>query len=437
MPIPITEQPKVLPKVGDPIPGTNLKYEEADIANLGYTAPATTDATIANSTVRRYTRATGRMDYSNPAYPQGIRIAIDPTTGEDIPTSPLGTPTGGAPVTYASEALRIAAEKAKSPLVTDEATIRQQMRERVQEQIDAIKNTYAGLISKENIAGMGRLGETRAIGARSGILGQDFGTAQMEKTTQLNEAQVKALENERDVTIGGILTKIDSEAYTRAQNALATADKNSQEYLTALKANQDTSIADATLLAKSGADLSKLTDEQYKKLLTSSGYTDEQMKALFIVNKPEDKVVTSGTVGNKYYVVTKDPITGAKKSETIDLGFIVPVEWKEQKLDNGSILFYNPKNPKEQQIYNVGTSGGGKGLSATDIKNLNAGGVATDVAQGIFKDASSGYSDTAIQKNLDETYGGELAKQYWTAFTNTMRKSQTANAALLNALGIH
>lgn len=307
--------------------GTTLAQDAAKAANQGkpgydtlgnpLASPAI-DPTIAGSGVRRYA-----------------------DTG-----LPYAAPTSG---TYASEGASLAAA-ANAP-VKDEATIRAEMRANVQDQIDAIKNSYAGLISSENIAGAGRLGATRAVGARSGVLGQDFGNAQMDQTTQLNEQQVKALQNERDVTINGILGKIDSEAYTRAQNEVTTANANSEKYMAYLKDSRDQARTDALTLAKSGADLSTLSDEQYKKLLDATEYSPQQMQALFTTNKPQDQVLTSFTNGNKYIVVTQDPITKVRKTDTVDLGFTVPIDWQSSKLDDGSILFYNPKDPKQQQIY--------------------------------------------------------------------------------------
>lgn len=351
-------------------------------AGVGY------DPTIAGSGVRRYTDTTGG------AY-------TPPTSG-----------------TYDTEAAKLAA-LAKTP-TPDEATIREQMRARVQEQIDAIKNTYTGLISAENVRGTGRLGSARAAAARSGTLGQDFGLAEKSNVEQLNAEQVKALQNERDTTIAGILGKIDSEAYTRAQNAKVEAAGNSDKYLAYLKESRDQSRNDALTLAKSGASLTQLSDEQYKKLLDTTGYTPEQLQGLFTINKPQDQVLTSFTQGNQYIVVTQDPITKQRKTEKVDLGFTVPTEWKDSKLDDGSILFYNPKNPKDQQIYhpaNVSLDYTEKSLRIQKLRQELAAGeptaVTTDLQDAATAISQGADADKVRQRFLDKhPQKGDLYLKY-------------------------
>lgn len=324
--------------------------------------------------------------------------------------NPYIAPTAG---TYDAEAAKLAA-LANAP-VKDEATIREEMRQRVQEQIDAIKNTTAGLIAKENIAGEGRLGETRAASARSGTLGQDFGIAEKAKVENLNAAQVKALENERDVTISGILGKIDSAAYDRAQNAKVEASTNTENYMTYLKESRDQARTDALNLAKSGGSLDKLTDDQYKKLLDKTEYSPEQLQALFTTNKPQDKVLTSFTQGSQYIVVTQDPITGQRKTEKIDLGFEAPIDWKDTKLDDGSILFYNPKNPSEQKIYHPATTGKGTSgaiFSPEDKRVISQAGLANadERTRAIFVNTPTAFRQSFIQsgKASDKMTPNEL-----------------------------
>lgn len=354
----------------------------------------------------------------NPAQVAGVKAGTgyDPTiAGSGVRRYTGETPTSG---TYDTEAAKLAA-LAKTP-TPDEATIREQMRARVQEQIDAIKNTYTGLISAENVRGTGRLGSARAAAARSGTLGQDFGLAEKANVEQLNAEQVKALQNERDTTIAGILGKIDSEAYTRAQNAKVEAAGNSEKYLAYLKESRDQSRNDALTLAKSGASLTQLSDEQYKKLLDTTGYTPEQLQGLFTINKPQDQVLTSFTQGNQYIVVTQDPITKQRKTEKVDLGFTVPTEWKDTKLDDGSILFYNPKNPKDQQIYhpaNVSLDYTEKSLRIQKLRQELAAGEPTAVTTDL-QDAANAISqgadaDKVRQRFLDKhPQKGDLYLKY-------------------------
>lgn len=60
----------------------------------------------------------------------------------------------------------------------DETAIRKQKESEFQSQIDAINAVYADKLRQERTTGQGRLGSGRAIQARSGLIGSDFGTAQ-------------------------------------------------------------------------------------------------------------------------------------------------------------------------------------------------------------------------------------------------------------------
>lgn len=330
----------------------------------------------------------------NPAMP-GAPVPTDPIASSGVRR--YTAPTSG---TYDTEAGAYFAGTPKT--APDEATIRQQMRDNVQGQIDAITNSYAGLIAKENVAGAGRLGQTRAVAARSGTLGSDFGNASLDKTAQLNADQVAALTAQRDTVIQGILGKIDDQAYQRSLEAKATASKNSTDYLGYLKSVQDTSRADVATLAKSGAALTSLTDAQYKRLLDSSGYTPEQLNTAFVLNKPPETVLTSFTQGNKYYVVTQDPVTKARKTETVDLGFTVPQDYNQTKLDDSTIVFYpnkfDPTKPIKDQIMTY-TVGNGSSVAAqkaaADLANVQL------RNKQIEKDLA-GTADESVTKDLQD-----------------------------------
>jgi len=268
--------------------------------------------------------------------------------------------------TYSTEAERMLKANAATPIVTDENAIRQKMRENVQSQLDAIKAVAADRIATEKVAGENRSGQTRAVNARSGTIGQDFGNAAQEKTTTLNAAAVKAIENQRDMEIQSILTKVDSDAYQRSKDATELAKKNATEYVNYLKEKRDSARTDIATLAKGGMTLDKLTEQQYKNLLDASEMTPSELNAAFVLNKPQESVVTSFTQGNKYYVITKDPITGKNKTETIDLGFSVPKNYNQTKVNDTTVLFFPDKfdetKPIKDQIITYSVGGGKAGV---------------------------------------------------------------------------
>lgn len=232
----------------------------------------------------------------------------------------------------------------------DESTIRRKQREGVQELVDNIKNYYAGEIARKQEEGKNITGAARAAAAKTGTLGGDFGNAEQARARGVVDANVRAVEAAQAADISRILTGVNARADELVEAEKTKAQKNQESYMTYLSGKQTEARGDATNLAKLGKNLSELSNEEYNKLLEQTGYSKQQLETLFTLNKPTDKVLTSFTQGNKYYVVSQDPVTGQRKTETVDLGFEVPTDWKEAKVGDG-IMFYNPADPKDNFIY--------------------------------------------------------------------------------------
>lgn len=81
-----------------------------------------------------------------------------------------------------------------------------------QAQIDAQNAVYRDMLNKAQAEGQGRIGSNRAIQARSGLLGSDFGSAQANEINTANSEQYQAIENARRNAIQEILTQAKSSA---------------------------------------------------------------------------------------------------------------------------------------------------------------------------------------------------------------------------------
>lgn len=285
----------------------------------------------------------------------GANGALDPVIAGSGVRRYTGTGTPGADPAAAA----FAAGGALDTAGPDEAKIRADAQAAVQAQIDAIKNTYTGILAQADITGQNNLGRTRATAARGGTLGSDFGNADLANTAQLNDQQKQTILAERDSKISAIMTGATTRADTLIENAKNRASTNTAAYLDHLKSVADATKADIVNLAKSGASINDLTDQEYNTLLDQSGMTPEQFHASFILNKPQPTVLTTVTQGSKYIVVSKDPITGKTSTDTIDLGFTVPPEYNSQKLDDGTVIFtpktWDPKKPLKDQILTYGS----------------------------------------------------------------------------------
>ena len=360
--------------------------------NPDYKAPATSTGTppakkedpIGSSTVRRYT---GKETLGESAYDKASREYV----AQLDTTQP------------------------------DESMIRSKALEAVEAQKNAIINTYAGLVAEERKTGVGRLGRTRATAARSGTLGSDFGNADLAETDKLNADQVAALEREKQLKIEELFNGVNKDVADRVQKQKDLAKANMETRLAYFKETADKAKSQVKALAQAGATIDDLTDVEFNHLLETTGMTEEQLKTEFTINKPKKDIVHQEVMGNKYLVVSKDPKTGALKSETVDLGFSVPQGYKVQKLDNGQILFMpdkiDPSRPFSEQVMTYGSPTGNnptentkpitdgalkttQGDIAKGVQFLNSGGVDQESGREFNGVGTDGWADPNLYKYL-------------------------------------
>jgi hypothetical protein len=87
----------------------------------------------------------------------------------------------------------------------DEASIRNNILSQFQGEIDATNAIFTDRLNRAKATGEGRLGSDRAIQARRGLLGSDFGGAQTEDILSGNEADLQEVENQRVIAISNIM----------------------------------------------------------------------------------------------------------------------------------------------------------------------------------------------------------------------------------------
>lgn len=120
----------------------------------------------------------------------------------------------------------------------DENAIRKQKESEFQAQIDAINAVYADKLRQEKLVGQGRIGSSRAIQARSGLIGSDFGTAQTWQVQQLNKEQEAAIESERLALVNQILTQARESAASEIAAKRQAREAGGKAYLEYLAGQQ-------------------------------------------------------------------------------------------------------------------------------------------------------------------------------------------------------
>jgi hypothetical protein len=259
-------------------------------------------------TVKRYTAPATSAPTSKPG------PALPP-----IPTPPMPTPANNvsAPVAPAEpEQYTDPVQEyydsldRTAPTADDQAKIREDARKAMQAYIDSINSYYAGLVGQEQQAGEGRLGQTRAINARSGLMGSDFGEANTAETRKYNEANVKALQDEQNVRIQEVNGKIDQRARDEIAAQKAQALGNSEKYITRLSQNQESARNDLKTLAKSGAAMDKTKLQVLQK---QTGYDPLTFESIYNANKPVPEYTAPMQLKDGTLVIT-DKATGEVKN---------------------------------------------------------------------------------------------------------------------------
>lgn len=120
----------------------------------------------------------------------------------------------------------------------DEKEIARRQRRLFQSQIDATNRMYDDILNQERLAGQGRLGTGRAIAARSGVLGSDFGEAQRQGIVGVNTAAERAVQNERAAKIGVILGEMRKAVADEITEKRAARQQGAENYINWLASSQ-------------------------------------------------------------------------------------------------------------------------------------------------------------------------------------------------------
>lgn len=157
----------------------------------------------------------------------------------------------------------------------DENKVRRQQAKLFQREIDATNQVYDQLLRDARQQNLGSLGSQRAMAARGGLLGSDFGAAQEQKVQQQGNEIIGALQAERTAKIGAIQGNVRTavaDELTRMRTELQTGAKNKLDYMaleTEMKTKNARRAAGAFLTQ--GIDPSTLTPEELATIGAEAG----------------------------------------------------------------------------------------------------------------------------------------------------------------------
>lgn len=284
----------------------------------------------------------------------------------------------------------------------DEARIRREELDAAQGELSAAEKDFAARMAQENIDSANRLGMTRSGAARGGLLGSDFGNAEISKTVATNKGEMKAIQDAKLAKIADINSRAAQRAQDRINSertyALQSATAK-QEYLKTLK---DEARADLVTMAKTGVSLDELTNDEYKNLLDDSGFDNEVLfQAYYNSNLPANQQAEY-----EYFNAGDGQIIrfNKKGGEPEKFDFSVPKGF-EFKMAGDIPIFVNPSTQEitfaegfgaadlKRQAEDKGSDEGPGTYSPEDKRSLSQAGLdaADERVKGIFVNTPQAY----------------------------------------------
>ncbi len=321
------------------------------------------------------------------AGPGGVPV-IDPSTANAdyaraTAPAPISTPTSTVDTTpvvsrYKSELTDYLNKMPPMPTEESMAKTRQDYRNQAQAQIDAITATYANKLKTATTEGEGRLGQTRAIGARRGLLGSPMAEAQKEQTTKYNEQVIGAIEAQKQQEIGLIFDKFDQRAQEAINQQKNEAITGANTYLNYLKENQAEARSDFQIIAKSKkiASLNLFSSVDIENWQKQTGWDDFMLQTVFDINKPSAQQIDwdKRVIGNTLIWSGIDPVTGQLKTITKELpAKLEATKYESIVTPDGTLIFYNPTDPNDIKTYGVEGQYAKPEKNANEIRTLSPG----------------------------------------------------------------
>ena len=173
----------------------------------------------------------------------------------------------------------------------DEKKIYSDTLSRFQAEIDATNKIYAEKLAEAVQMGVGDLGSGRAIQARAGLLGSDFGSAQTSKIKGNNASRENLVRAENAAKIAEILGKARGESSAEIAKKREAQQQGIDNYLAYLssaterRTNKIAAIASAIL--DQGLTLEDIDPAELKQIAREAGVSEDDIRIAYSSKKKE------------------------------------------------------------------------------------------------------------------------------------------------------
>lgn len=169
-----------------------------------------------------------------------------------------------------------------------------------QREIDATNRVYDELLNKARLEGQGRLGSQRAISARGGLLGSDFGAAQKSKIQEANLGVERGIGAERSAAIGAILGQVRSSVRDEIALKNQARQQGAENYLAYLSNSQERK--------------NNLRDEIVGSFL-AQGYDPTELDPNELAAISNESGISTGDIINSYRIQKSESDAAAQEGE--------------------------------------------------------------------------------------------------------------------------
>jgi hypothetical protein len=324
---------------------TELTKLSSDLATQnGVTSPDLTITTDSTSTPESTTTGPSQAL-------KDMSIAMSPKT----PNRPITTPAVAAPET----ADQIQAKLLKSS----------------QAEINSINQYAAKSIEAAKPRQDERLRETSSVNTLTGLAGSTEANRTTEATTAVNKRENDLIRAEAQTKVSAILTGVKTKALEMAQTAKENFRLDTKAASDERVARLTEATQNAAMLAQSGVTYEGLqtTDPEAYQALSDAVGGEQLLKAQFTLNRPQEDILDKKIENGKYVIAYRNPITGATRIESVDLG--LPPQYTKT-VDAGNRILAIPDNwdgdPAELLTINKGLT---PGQAATGSSGGDTGGI--------------------------------------------------------------
>lgn len=352
--------------------------------------------------------AVGSVDYNN-----AVKGKITSTSSKPVEAAPAEKTVGEVYGTYKAPSPDEIIKAPKNDV--DEGSIRRNVMAMFQKEIDATNQIYAEKLNEARKQGLGRLGSSSAILARSGNIGSPGGEAVYRSVEDENTAGENLIRQEKSAKISEIVSRARAEADAEIENKRRAQKEGYDSYISYLDKRSTQKESSLKKLAVSLLDSKlapeKLTPKELQEIADSYGVSTSDIIASYNTEKK-----------------SRDDVQAKLDSDAAKTKFDQDMEQKkfelDQKYKNGSLSLDEYR--AETERLKAGLDANGQPIAATGTQNTvdQIKFLKSTVAEAKALSGASGASGVA--KKAGDFFVGDTDYRRLEAKTNTLRTNVMA-----------